>query len=175
MPRTTTNGSVVTGGVAVVQARRSRIGSFVFICVSVPLWLPLPVELLPTRAVRGSLGGRMNHRGTEDTEVTRQVIGAAIEVHRALGPGLLESLNDSVDHTAPCMTQHASSLPPSTAPEPTYAERARTLLARESIGTLSTQSVKHPGWPFGSVMPYVLTADGAPVFLISGMAIHTQN
>lgn len=73
------------------------------------------------------------------------------------------------------MTQHASSLPPSTAPEPTYAERARTLLERESIGALSTQSVKHPGWPFGSVMPYALTSDGAPVFLISGMAIHTQN
>ena len=73
------------------------------------------------------------------------------------------------------MTQHASSLPPSTAPEPTYAERARTLLERESIGMLSTQSVKHPGWPFGSVMPYSLTADGSPVFLISGMAIHTQN
>lgn len=73
------------------------------------------------------------------------------------------------------MTQHASSLPPSTAPEPTYAERARTLLARESLGTLSTQSVKHPGWPFGSVMPYVLTPEGAPVFLISAMAIHTQN
>ena len=73
------------------------------------------------------------------------------------------------------MTQHATSLPPSTAPEPTYAERARTLLQRESIGTLSTLSVKHPGWPFGSVMPYVLAAGGAPVFLISGMAIHTQN
>jgi heme iron utilization protein len=73
------------------------------------------------------------------------------------------------------MTQHASPLPPSTAPEPTYAERARTLLDRESLGALSTHSVKHPGWPFGSVMPYVLTAEGAPVFLISGMAIHTQN
>lgn len=73
------------------------------------------------------------------------------------------------------MTQHATSMPPSDAPEPTYAERARTLLARESIGTLSTHSVKHPGWPFGSVMPYALTADGSPVFLISGMAIHTQN
>lgn len=73
------------------------------------------------------------------------------------------------------MSQHASSLPPSTAPEPTYAERARTLLERETIGTLSSNSVKHPGWPFGSVMPYSLTADGAPVFLISGMAIHTQN
>ena len=73
------------------------------------------------------------------------------------------------------MTQHASSLPPSTAPEPTYAERARTLLERESIGMLSTNSAKHPGWPFGSVMPFALTSDGAPIFLISGMAIHTQN
>jgi GxxExxY protein len=49
----------------------------------------------------------MNHRGTEGTEVrpvvgttsvartndplTRSIIGGAIEVHRALGPGLLES------------------------------------------------------------------------------------
>ena len=40
---------------------------------------------------------------------------------------------------------------------------------------LSTQSVKHPGWPFGSVTPYSLAAGGSPVFLISGMAIHTQN
>jgi GxxExxY protein len=37
----------------------------------------------------------MHHRGTEGTEklneITGKVIGAAIEVHRALGPGLLES------------------------------------------------------------------------------------
>jgi len=38
----------------------------------------------------------MNHRDTESTEIGRdplseRVIGAAIEVHRALGPGLLES------------------------------------------------------------------------------------
>lgn len=73
------------------------------------------------------------------------------------------------------MTQHASSMPPSTAPEPTYAEKVRTLLEQERLGTLSTHSVKHPGWPFGSVMPYALTPDGAPIFLISGMAIHTHN
>lgn len=73
------------------------------------------------------------------------------------------------------MSQHASPLPPSTAPEPTYAERARTLLAREPVGMLSTNSARQPGFPFGSVMPYSLDGDGSPVFLISGMAIHTQN
>ena len=36
----------------------------------------------------------MNHRVTEDAEVTQRVIGAAIAVHRALGPGLLESAYD---------------------------------------------------------------------------------
>ena len=74
------------------------------------------------------------------------------------------------------MTQHASSsTPPPPGVEPTHAERARTLLVSERVGTLATQSQRHPGWPFASVMPYALGADGAPLFLISGMAIHTQN
>ena len=74
------------------------------------------------------------------------------------------------------MTQHAStSSSPDTAPEPTYAEKVRTLLAAERLGTLATQSVRHAGWPFASVMPYALTEDASPVFLISTMAIHTQN
>jgi putative heme iron utilization protein len=51
----------------------------------------------------------------------------------------------------------------------------RTLLTAERVGTLATHSAKHPGWPFASVMPYALDEQGAPVFLISGMAIHTQN
>ncbi len=60
-------------------------------------------------------------------------------------------------------------------PEPTYAERARTLVHVCRLGTLSTLSRKHAGWPFGSVMPYGLDDCGRPIFLISRMAIHTQN
>ncbi len=72
------------------------------------------------------------------------------------------------------MTQHAYTSSPETAPEPTHAERVKTLLESESVGTLATQSVRNPGWPFASVMPFALV-DNAPIFLISGMAIHTQN
>jgi len=43
------------------------------------------------------------------------------------------------------------------------------------IGSLSTSSRKQPGFPFGSVMPYGLDERGRPLFLISTMAMHTQN
>lgn len=51
----------------------------------------------------------------------------------------------------------------------------RTLLETEAVGALATHSVRNPGWPFASVMPFALTGDASPLFLISGMAIHTQN
>ena len=60
-------------------------------------------------------------------------------------------------------------------PEPSYAERARTLVYLTRIGSLSTLSLKQPGFPFGSVMPYGLDERGRPIFLISTMAMHTHN
>ena len=60
-------------------------------------------------------------------------------------------------------------------PEPTFAERARTLMYLGRLGSLSTLSRKQPGFPFGSVMPYGLDDQGRPIFLISTMAMHTQN
>ena len=60
-------------------------------------------------------------------------------------------------------------------PEPTFAERARTLVYLGRVGSLSTLSRKQQGFPFGSVMPYGLDDHGNPVFLISTMAMHTQN
>jgi heme oxygenase (biliverdin-IX-beta and delta-forming) len=59
-------------------------------------------------------------------------------------------------------------------PEPTYAERARTLVFLGRTGTLATLSRKHPGHPFASVMPYALD-QGRPLMLVSSMAMHTQN
>ena len=60
-------------------------------------------------------------------------------------------------------------------PEPSHAERARTLVHLQRTGSLSTLSRRQPGWPFGSVMPYGLDDRGRPIFLISTMAMHTQN
>ncbi len=80
--------------------------------------------------------------------------------------------------TSPSTRRHggtgpASDQPP--VPEPSYAERARTLMYLGGVGSLSTLSRKQPGFPFGSVMPYGLDIHGRPIFLISTMAMHTQN
>jgi putative heme iron utilization protein len=74
--------------------------------------------------------------------------------------------------------QHASAPGPeekNPAPETSYAERARTMLSLASVGVLSTQSEKHPGFPFGSTMPYTLDEAGRLLFLVSAMAMHTKN
>jgi putative heme iron utilization protein len=80
--------------------------------------------------------------------------------------------------TSPSIRKHAGPGPATdqpTLPEPSFAERARTLMYLGRIGSLSTLSRKQPGFPFGSVMPYGLDDHGRPIFLISTMAMHTQN
>ena len=76
------------------------------------------------------------------------------------------------------MNRHAGPPAGATAPvvpEPSYAERARTLVHLGRTGTLATLSRKHPGHPFASVMPYALDERGRPLMLVSSMAMHTQN
>jgi len=76
------------------------------------------------------------------------------------------------------VTRHAGPGPgggPAPPPEPSYAERARTLVHLARSGMLSTLSRRHPGHPFGSVMPYAPDPRAAPLLLISSMAMHTQN
>ncbi|MCC6764404.1 MAG: DUF2470 domain-containing protein [Deltaproteobacteria bacterium] len=71
--------------------------------------------------------------------------------------------------------QHAEPSAAPALPEPPFAERVRTLLHVGRTGALATHSRKRGGFPFASVMPYGLDADGRPTFLISTMAMHTQN
>lgn len=55
------------------------------------------------------------------------------------------------------------------------AKNARELLLKEYRGALSTLSKAMPGFPFGSVVPYCLDAEGRPLILISRIAQHTHN
>jgi heme iron utilization protein len=80
--------------------------------------------------------------------------------------------------TSSSTRKHAGAGPASdqpAVPEPAFAERARTLMYLGRTGSLSTLSRKQPGFPFGSMMPYGLDDHGRPIFLISTMAMHTQN
>ena len=80
----------------------------------------------------------------------------------------------AAEPTAPCRHTYTDPGAPQF-PEPTHAERVRTLVSLSIIATLSTVSRKQPGYPFGSLMPYVIDESGQPIFLISNMAMHTQN
>jgi putative heme iron utilization protein len=59
-------------------------------------------------------------------------------------------------------------------PTPRHAERARTLAARITTGTLCTLALDPEGYPYGSFVTVALDA-GDPVFLISDLAEHTKN
>ncbi|HEX2042269.1 MAG TPA: DUF2470 domain-containing protein [Acidimicrobiales bacterium] len=61
------------------------------------------------------------------------------------------------------------------AAEPTHAERARTLVASQSRGALSTIALEPAGAPFGSVVTYGLDRGGNPWFFVSTLAEHTRN
>lgn len=70
---------------------------------------------------------------------------------------------------------HRESPAEAPAPEPPFAEQARTLVHLGRTGTLGTLSRRHPGHPFVSVMPYAPDERGRPLLLISLLAMHTQN
>jgi len=60
-------------------------------------------------------------------------------------------------------------------PEPSHAERCRTLVSSATRGALSTLAVEPEGYPYGSVASYGLDDRGNPLFFVSLMAEHTQN
>jgi heme iron utilization protein len=49
------------------------------------------------------------------------------------------------------------------------------LLHGASFGSLATQSVQMPGYPYATLLPFVPDERHCPVFLISGLAEHTKN
>lgn len=55
------------------------------------------------------------------------------------------------------------------------AHEARRFLRAAHNGILSTHSARLPGYPFGSVAPFVLDHAGHPLILISTIAEHTKN
>ena len=57
--------------------------------------------------------------------------------------------------------------------EPAF--NARRLMQHERMGVLSTHSVDVEGYPFGSIVPYVLDYESTPTILISDIAQHTRN
>jgi hypothetical protein len=59
--------------------------------------------------------------------------------------------------------------------EANRAQPILQLLHNERHGVLSTLSDKLDGWPYGSLMPFALTAAGEPLVLLSTLAEHTQN
>lgn len=55
-----------------------------------------------------------------------------------------------------------------------YAE-ARKLLRQGRSGALGSHSITVPGYPFVTLLPYVLDEACRPLFLLSGLAEHTRN
>ena len=55
------------------------------------------------------------------------------------------------------------------------ALEARRFLRSTRSGVLSTHSARFPGYPFGSIAPFVLDQEGNPLILISTIAEHTRN
>jgi hypothetical protein len=54
-------------------------------------------------------------------------------------------------------------------------ETAQKLMAASFNGLLSTQSHAHPGYPFGSLVPFYRDRDGYPLMLLSHLAQHSKN
>lgn len=56
-----------------------------------------------------------------------------------------------------------------------FRDEAEKLLRARKFGILSTLSQAVPGYPFGSLVSYAVDAEGQPILLLSGLALHTVN
>jgi putative heme iron utilization protein len=58
---------------------------------------------------------------------------------------------------------------------PQRAREARALMQSRGFGILCTVSKRSPGFPFGSIVNFTLDDSGRPLFILSGLAVHTKN
>ncbi|MBS4099035.1 MAG: pyridoxamine 5'-phosphate oxidase family protein [Sulfuricella sp.] len=54
-------------------------------------------------------------------------------------------------------------------------ESAIRLIHETANGTLATHSLREPGYPFATILPFAADAGHNPLFLMSGLAEHTKN
>jgi heme iron utilization protein len=80
----------------------------------------------------------------------------------------------AVDHDVPAGVSPGPA-PVVHGPQPSDAERARSLAARVTAGVLSTVARDPRGTPYGSVAPFGVDGEGRPVLCISEIAEHTRN
>ncbi len=62
-----------------------------------------------------------------------------------------------------------------TRPVSERARDARALMESRGFGVLCTHSKHTPGYPFGSIVNFALDEAGRPLFVMSGLAVHTKN
>ena len=55
------------------------------------------------------------------------------------------------------------------------ATKAKQLIAESKMAVLSTNSKRHEGFPFGSVVGYAIDEESRPLLLISALAVHHRN
>ena len=98
-------------------------------------------------------------------------------------PNLLDIISDTIAdprraaipcHREPCVRVTLTSCileqPVGPGRSPSHHRRAQRVIV-----VLSTHSLEHPGYPFGSVVPYVLDQEGLPLLLLSRLPQHTKN
>jgi putative heme iron utilization protein len=54
-------------------------------------------------------------------------------------------------------------------------DEAIDLLHAATVGVLASHTTALPGYPYASILPFALDQESHPLFLISGLAEHTQN
>jgi putative heme iron utilization protein len=73
------------------------------------------------------------------------------------------------------MSKQKTALLTRTAKKQNHIYQARILMRTQHTGVLSTQSLSVKGYPFGSIIPFMMTDDGDIIIYASDIAQHSRN